>query len=451
MAAPPSGLAEQVLHSCGHAWWPHLEPSSRQALRLVCKLSCRVMDDSVTKLSDCSETRKCPREQLPPPARWPGVTQLLLSDTDDWNRWHDRDTRLGTSTSQLPPRLERVELTACLTDEAVAAQGLLPLASLAPTLQHLVLARNEFCFAYACDALTSVLSTLTSLEHLCMYDNSQDYGSKVAEALSPALPCLTNLKQLCIMEVDAEDSFDAIVRDIAGLTLLEHLRLDLRPSGVKGLAPALQGMTRIQSLDISTYCAFCPEIASDVAEALAAVPSLQSLRLDSVMCSPSFSLIAPSLTALHTLILVRSGCADHGRTLAEMLQALPSLTSLALRGNAFAAPDWQHLGPGFGALTGLQQLDLSSVSDGGGATAAPGAAALALALPQLKGLRVLKLGDSQDLVVKGAAHLLPAIGKLHASLEELDLATEWDGDAKANKRAAPWLAEVRGAVQVQCG
>lgn len=331
----------------------------------------------------------------------------------------------------------------------ILPKGLLPLASLAPTFRHLVLARNEFSFAYACDALTSILSTLTSLEH--MYNNSQDYGSKVAEALSPALPCLTNLQQLCMMEVGAESSLHAIVRDIADLTLLEHLRLDLRPSGVKGLSPALQGMTRIQSLDISTYCAFCPKIASDVAAALAAVPSLQSLRLDSVMCSPSFSLIAPSLKALHMVILVRSGCADHGRTLAEMLQALPSLTSLALCGNAFAAPDWQHLGPGFGALAGLQQLDLSSVRDGGGTTAAPGAAALALALPQLKGLRVLKLGDAQDLVVKGAAHLLPAIGKLHASLEEQDLATEWDGDAKANKHAAPWLAEVRGAVQVQCG
>ena len=519
---PPCDQLEQVLRTCGTVLYPHLHAHTRRQLRLVCKAACDVVDANTRCLTFVGKTNGRTALSVDYPGRpntkslqlkqpRPLATQAVIAHTLLYKS-------LGTYTmgfdfsSSLPPRLQRLCLTDCLTWPL--GDSLAPLTSFASTLQHLTLSYNKLCNAASCTALAGVLSTLTSLTHLHMERNLMQ--ELLALALAPALPALTQLTRLELVEEDASESTPQLLRAITGLPQLQHPRLytgarqrwgDEAPAwDSTSLDVALGMLERLPSLtfldpgqdcgamccthevDIPTarvvsgsassrpsirmmMCSWAEakglsrstkassgSICHDMqglCKAVAAVSTLTSLHLNHLRLEGNIGLLAAHFPAalfpapVRTLSLVNCHLTGHGEQLCQALSALPGITSLDLSENRFTWQDWQHLNPMLACATRLQQLYMQRVRDVRAVQPVqlhretPGADAPSDALPHLFDLRVLNLENSIHLA-EGAARLLPAIRRLGASLEELDLQWCFLGACDEKQEAVPALTQVWG-------
>lgn len=468
-----SSVAEHVLHSCGHAIYPHLQRDSRHALRRVCTTACNMLDTHQQAMVIGKQGQAPTAHDI---LRRPAIRRLQIRKV--LREGEPFYTNVWTQ-GLLPLHLVHLELFGCLRTPTPA--NLAPLTYLASWLLRLELVNNRLSDEGSCFALASTLSTLTSLQHLRVERNKME-GRLLATALAPALPCLTQLTCLELTQANCAKSGGRVVSALSGLSRLQHLALGIsmtppsrplitaRCSAARALVPVLQQLTSLTSLELGCPRPLwkdtdatiphlgimsCGDLLS-LSEALLEAPWLQSLSLTRRPAWEWFGFGLPTaeLTALRTLGL-RGGFAPHfpgvrevyGEDVARVLHGLPALTALDLSENTFKDQDWVELGPALGRLSQLRTLDLHDMTAKGTCTWPPVdsvAAALAAALPRLTQLTSLDLqGCFSVFHDEGAEVLLVSIAQLGGCLEYLDLRGCSLGSKEGRGPAALALQQVR--------
>ena len=303
-------------------------------------------------------------------------------------------------------------------------------------------------------AITPSLRHLTDLRHLVLDDYGEDWeGAGSGEALlvlSSVLSGLTSLEHLVIRGVGLDSN--NFVKIFPDLIALKHLDLSNNFIGedVAAISPVLATLTALTRLDLSSNHMWEDrgEILTDnhgvtsIAATLAAITGLLHLDLSYNNQGDGDPLVEKPLGAAAVVILGNS---------------LPaSLQWLSLDGNGISADGLVAMAPGLQRLTALEHLDLSHYilePDSGQARidslqaltscirrmpylkhmtlacnsfGPDGAQHLARCLEHVPALQSLELGHNQ-LGVDGARHLAGCLQHMPA-LQSLDLGCNGLGD-----------------------
>lgn len=304
---------------------------------------------------------------------------------------------LAAFDGPVPPT--QLELAApCTVDELVAVGRLVSAASTGFRRAVIcgALGRGSATSAPIVAAFEQIVRGLPEeLGHLSLTNN--DLGASGATAIAPALQRLTALQTLDLRDNDvAAEGMKALAPALGSLTSLRELRLRgtvLRGTAMTALGTSLEHLPALQVLEL-TYADMDAEATAALASALRSLPALETLELANNAFGPAgMTSLAPALEGTIRLqALNLCNCkigAEGAAALVTALGRTPVLQSLKLYGNGIGEAGAVALAIALKDLNNLQYINLWG-NDIGPA----GAIALAPALADLPGLGFLEVRNN---------------------------------------------------------
>ena len=233
--------------------------------------------------------------------------------------------------------------------ELASMQAVVPALRRMPALQQLSLSFHAQLGDASAAALAGVLPSLQALQHL---ELGRLGASTLRGSLGSALQQLPRLRRLCLSDCE------------------------LQAEGAAALWVVLRALPSLEALQLSGS-AVGPESAAALASGLRSLRSLRELTLNVTDLVGQGGLLAPalqSLTGLESLDMSSNDWTlEDVASLAPALKALTRLTLLDLSYNGMGAGGAAALGPGLQPLTALRELSLdgNNLGDDGVVPLAP--------------------------------------------------------------------------------
>ena len=292
-----------------------------------------------------------------------------------------------------------------------------------PALEELQFTETVSFSAKAQLLLAAVARNRGQLHKLDVQFEDDSVNEAEAKALAPPLSQLASLQALdlcgCRLRVAALEALAPAVQTLTQLKMLD-LSSDFKAAELAVLAPAVQSVSGLQRLSLR-WSSLAVEGAAPHILTLFDLPLLQSLDVGNMQLEAGGArALGPALLQLTALTRLDLDCnnlrAEGAAALAPSIARLTTLQCLNLRVNGLGMEAMAALAPSLANLKALRELDLgwNKMGPGGAAALAP----VLVALPQLQSLNV----RSNDLGPEGVSTLGPAMKALrHLGLGGNDL------------------------------